>query len=299
MFFIYTVLGISAAFLLSHSLFAPALALSHKIKALDMPNQRKIHTQVIARGGGFMFFAPFVILVLIMPLESSFKIGLAIGGTVTFLVGFWDDAISLSPFQKLAGQSLGAAVYILIRGSSGILSGIALFCWLVFLENAINLCDGLDGLASGISASQSVCLFAISIFFRNFDALVCLTLLLGVILGFLPRNFPNAKIFMGDCGALFLGFVLGALSAELILGGPWAILVLSAYLIFRIPIADATFSFFRRAVRRKNPFAADQGHFHHRLLAWGFTKECATLALITATLFFGLLGVLLVWASTG
>ena len=82
-------------------------------------------------GGGFMFFAPFVILVLIMPLESSFKIGLALGGTVTFLVGFWDDAISLSPFQKLAGQSLGAAVYILIRGSSGILSGIALFCWLV------------------------------------------------------------------------------------------------------------------------------------------------------------------------
>jgi UDP-GlcNAc:undecaprenyl-phosphate GlcNAc-1-phosphate transferase len=282
-----------AAFLLSRALFKPAISLSYKVGAIDTPNNRKIHTRATARGGGLTFFVAFTVILLMLPIDVNFKVALALGGTTTFLIGFWDDATSLSPFQKLAGQFLGAAVYIILRGEMGIAEGAMILFWLVFIGNSINLSDGIDGLASGITASQSICLAALGLIVGNLDVWVCSLLLLGAILGFLPRNFPNAKIFMGDGGALFLGFTLGALSSDLVANAPSPILVLSVYLIFRMPNADAVSSFVRRAIKRKNPFSADRGHFHHRLLDWGFSKECTALALTTATLFLGFVGVLI------
>ena len=292
MFLVYFSI-ILASFFLSRALFVPALALSYKVGAIDTPNERKIHTKSTARGGGLTFFVAFTLLLLIMPIENHFKVALAIGGTTTFLVGLWDDAASLSPFQKLAGQLLGAVVYIILKGQMTITESVLTLIWIVFIGNAINLSDGLDGLASGITGAQALCLSALSVMLGNSNVLLCSLLLLGAILGFIPRNFPNAKIFMGDCGALFLGFTLGALSSELISASPSPILVLSVYLIFRMPSADAVVSFARRAIKGKNPFSADRGHFHHRLLSWGFSKECAALALITATMFFGFVGVLI------
>ena len=159
-------------------------------------------------------------------------------------------------------------------------------------SNAVNLTDGLDGLAGGVCASQSLCLAVLSLILGNKDAFLCSLLLLGVILGFLPHNFPRAKIFMGDCGSLFLGFVLACISGRLFSDNPSILCAISILLIFRVPSYDTIFSFTRRILKGRNPFYADRGHFHHRLIALGFSKECTTLALVTLSLAFGLLGII-------
>lgn len=286
-------LMVLAAFLLSLALFSPSLTLSYVTGALDVPNERKTHTSTMARGGGLAFFVTFTVLIFSLPIDTNFKIALTVGGFTTFLIGLWDDIINLSPFQKLAGQSAGALAYIALSGNTGLMESILTFGWIVFIGNAINLCDGLNGLAGGISSSQSLCIATLALILGNSSVLLCSLLLLGAILGFLPRNFPQAKIFMGDCGALFLGFTLGALSSELMMKFPSPILALSLYLVFIMPITDAIASFFRRIIHGKNPFAADKGHFHHRLIDRNFSKECATLALVSASLLFGLLGIII------
>lgn len=292
MFITATILSIFA-FLISFFLFLPSLSISKLTGAIDYPSARKIHSIPTARGGGISLFFSFALLMLVSPIRFEIKIPLILGGGVAFIIGFLDDARSLDPFQKLSGITLACGIYIFTKQTNSIIENILIFIWLIFITNATNLSDGLNGLAGGTSASQALCLAAISIICGNMTIFLISSLLLGSIVGFLPRNFPNAKIFMGDCGALFLGFTLGAISSELIIEHPTALSAVSIYLIFRMTIADAVLSFLRRAAKGKNPFKADKGHFHHRLLNWGFTTDCAALALVSASLFFGLIGVII------
>lgn len=281
------------AFLLSYSLFLPSLALSYRLGAMDMPNARKLHSFPVARGGGLAFFLTFCVLLAISHVEFSLKISLLLGGGTIFLVGFLDDTVTLSPFQKLAGEFGAAATFIFASGEKDLLESVLTFAWIIFLTNAINLTDGLNGLAGGICSSEALCLGVIALIFGNFDVLSCSLLLLGATLGFLPRNFPRAKIFMGDCGALFLGFTLAALSSHLVFESDSIVCLLAVLLVFRVPTYDTNFSIIRRVIRGKNPFRADKGHFHHRLLQHGFSHECATLALVTVSLFFGFVGIVI------
>lgn len=284
---------IVGAFLLSYSLFLPSIALSYRVGAIDLPNARKTHAIPTARAGGFAFFIAFISLLPLLPMDVDMKTPLIWGGTAIFLVGFLDDTISLYPFQKLTGQLAAASIYIALGNENNIIIKALTFLWIIYLCNAINLSDGLNGLAGGITASQSICLGVLAIILQNTGVMWCALLLLGVILGFLPRNFPHAKIFMGDCGALFLGFILAALSSRLVFESGSIICLFSTLLIFRVPTYDTNLSIIRRLIKRKNPFKADKGHFHHHLLRWGFSKECAALALVTASLFFGLVGILI------
>ncbi len=286
-----------ASFLLSYLLFSPALLLSHTFGAIDYPSKRKIHSKPTARGGGFALFTSFTVFLIVIPVSIWLKIPLALSITTIFLIGFFDDAIDLSPLTKLLGQLFALSIYHLMAESFGYelstLQAILSAVWIIFITNATNLLDGLNGLSGGVCASEALCLAVISLFFRNDDILICSLLLLGATLGFLPRNFPRAKIFMGDCGALFLGFTLGALSSRLMIESESILCVLSVFLIFRVPIYDTNLSIIRRLIKRQNPFKADKGHFHHILLRRGFTKECASLALITASLFFGFVGIII------
>lgn len=282
--------------LLSYLLFHPSLAISNVFGAIDFPNERKIHSKPTARGGGFALFVAFSVMLIIIPIRIDLKIPLILSGVVIFLIGFLDDAISISPFMKLSGQFLALAVYHFLSELLGyeisITQGILEAAWIIFITNATNIIDGLDGLASGVCASEALCVAVISLIFGKLEIMMCTLLLLGVTLGFFPHNFPRAKIFMGDCGALFLGFILAVLSSRLMIESQSALSVLAMLLIFRIPIYDTNLSIFRRLLKRKNPFKADKNHFHHYLLRHGFAKECASLALITAALFFGFLGVI-------
>lgn len=283
-------------------MFYPSLALSNMFGAIDVPNRRKIHSIPTARGGGFAIFIAFSLALICVPVEIDLKIPLVLGSTVIFLVGFIDDAINLSPPLKLSGQILALGIYNLIlhllNYEISITQGILSAIWIIFITNATNLIDGLDGLAGGICASEALCISVIAFILESYEIMMCGLLLLGAIAGFLPRNFPKAKIFMGDCGALFLGFTLAILSSRLIIESENIVCLFSVFLIFRVPSYDTNISIIRRIAKRKNPFNADKEHFHHLLLKHGFSKECATLLLITVSLLFGLFGIVLLWNWT-
>lgn len=286
----------SIAFGVSYALFRPSLALSRVVGAIDYPTGRKIHSIPTPRAGGFSFFVAFSLCLLISQVDVTLKIPLLLGSTAIFLVGFLDDTVNLSPFMKLSGQFLSLAVYHFLSELLGYnttpLQAILASIWIIFITNATNIIDGLDGLAGGVSSSQALCLSIIALILGNYDIFLCCILLLGAILGFMPRNFPQAKIFMGDCGALFVGFTLGVLSARMSVQSPSITGIIATLIVFRVPIYDTKFSIVRRLIRGKNPFRADKGHFHHQLLRLKFSKECATLLLITLSLVFGLLGIL-------
>ena len=285
------------AFLLSFIMFRPSLALSNRVGAIDFPSERKIHSQPMARAGGFSFFVSFSVCLLVSPTDPLLKSPLILGSGIVFLVGFLDDTVNLSPFIKLSGQFLALAVYHfsseLIGNEIPTFSAILISIWVIFITNAVNIIDGLDGLAGGVCCSQALCLVAISLIWGNKSILLCSLILLAAIMGFLPHNFPRAKIFMGDCGALFLGFALAIFSSKLIIDSKSIFCLLAILLIFCVPSYDTIFSFTRRIIKGKNPFRADRGHLHHRLLSCGFSKECATLMLVTISLLFGLLGIII------
>ncbi len=288
-------LAIILTCLFSYCLFPASLTLSNLVGAIDYPTPRKSHSSPTARGGGFSFFVAFSTVLIIFPIDLELKLPLLLGSAFIFLIGFLDDAIDISPFMKLSGQFLALSVYHFVSEfldyKVSVFNEILIAIWIIFITNATNIIDGLNGLASGICASEALCLGVIAMFFGNVDVMICSFFLLGAIIGFFPHNFPHAKIFMGDCGALFLGFALAVLSSRLMIESQSTICVLAMLLIFRVPIYDTNLSIFRRLLKLKNPFKADKNHFHHYLLRHGFTKECASLALITASLFFGLLGV--------
>lgn len=291
---LFTIISILiCSYLLSYVLYFPSLAISYKVGAIDIPNPRKTHTLPTARAGGLSFFVVFSSLLILSPVNSELKIPLIFGGTTMFLVGFLDDTLSLSPIQKLAGQFSAASIYIFLEGEKPLAEGILTLIWLIFLSNATNLIDGLNGLAGGICASESLCLAVMALCIGNFNIFLCALILFGSILGFLPHNFPKAKIFMGDCGALFLGFTLAALSSKLIFESQSITCLLSTLLIFRVPTYDTNLSIVRRLIKRKNPLKSDKEHFHHQLLKNGFTKECTAFALVTLSLFFGLIGIII------
>ena len=284
--------------ILTYSLFVPSLKISHGLGAIDLPNERKIHAKPVARAGGSAFFVSFILFLFLLPIDRSYKIALFLSSCAIFMIGIIDDCISISPIIKLMGQILSAGIYIVLGEKSETPLNVSIsLLWIVFITNAINLCDGLDGLACTISSEQALCLSVLALIFQSTDVLLCSLLLFGATIGFLPHNFPNAKIFMGDCGALFLGFMLGCLSSRLAFESQSIICVISILFIFRIPILDTAQSFIRRIIAKRNPFAADRGHFHHRLLHFGFTKACTTLLILTISLIFGFIGVMIAFLT--
>ena len=292
---LYLFIGL-IGFLISYIMFFPSLKLSKIMGAIDVPSNRKVHSIPTARAGGLSFFVAFSLCLLISSVDISLKIPLIFGSTIIFLVGFLDDTVTLSPFIKLSGQSLSLAFYHfsseLLGYNPSVSEAILTSIWIIFITNATNIIDGLDGLAGGVCMSQALSLSVIALILGDLDIFLCLFALLGAILGFMPRNFPKAKIFMGDCGALFLGFTLGVLSSRMSFQSHSVTAVIATLIVFRVPIYDTKSSIVRRLIKGKNPFRADRGHFHHHLLRRGFTRECATLLLITVSLLFGFIGIL-------
>lgn len=285
------------SFFLSRVLYQPSLTISGLLGAIDKPNERKIHSVPTARAGGLIMYLPFAFILITAPIGISLKIPLVLGCSTIFFLGLLDDTVSISPHIKLMGQFFALSIYHFtseyFNSDFSSLWGVIVALWIIFITNATNIIDGLDGLAGGVCASETLCLLSLAIIYESSDVFICLTLLLGAIIGFLPRNFPQSTIFMGDCGALFLGFTLAILSSILVTQSKSIVCLLSVLLIFRVPIYDTNVSILRRLFKHQSPFKADKEHFHHLLLKYGFTHECAALALITISLFFGFLGVII------
>lgn len=265
--------------------------IAFKIGAVDVPTERKIHTQPVPRLGGVAIYVSlllaFGVALLWYQKFTPEMWGILIGGSVMLLVGVIDDLRDLSPGVKLVGQIIASSILIAFgmriefignpMGKQLIVLGplaipITLF-WMLTLINTINFIDGLDGLAAGVSSIAAVTLFFSALSTgQNIVAFLAIALA-GSAIGFLFHNFNPARIFMGDSGSMFLGFMLGVITLQGVMKSVVVLSLLVPLMIMGVPIFDAALAILRRLRHDKPLSQADRGHIHHQLLHHGFTHR--------------------------
>jgi UDP-GlcNAc:undecaprenyl-phosphate GlcNAc-1-phosphate transferase len=274
------------------------------VGAVDSPDARKVHVRIMPRLGGRAIYIAFMIGYFILQPSSPYATHILVGGFVFILTGAFDDRFQLNARLKLMGQIV-AAVIVLNGGIRiefinlpfdqqlylGWWSVPLTFLWVIGITNAVNLIDGLDGLAAGVSSIVLLTLMSLAVNQGNVYVTIVAILLLMSTFGFLFHNFYTAKIFMGDTGALFLGYMLGVLS---LLGFKNVTLFSLAdpVILLGIPISDTLFAIVRRVLQGKPPFAPDKAHLHHRLLDLRFTMRQAVLVIYGLCAIFGMTAVL-------
>jgi UDP-GlcNAc:undecaprenyl-phosphate GlcNAc-1-phosphate transferase len=313
----------SAAWLLLGQTFVLTLPAVYLIKVLglkmgwvDRPNDRKVHrTPVVTVGGLGIFiglFASFCLFQLwkgpvdeLVKYKENFHLWLLFGASLVLVaVGVWDDLRDCNPFVKLAFQILAAALFVSLRVTAGrtwwfeaedkaIFYFLLNVAWIVLLLNAINLIDGLDGLAAGTVAIAGFWLLLANMVMANQFLTWVSALLVGGCLAFLVFNFNPASIFMGDTGALLLGLWLGAGSAEGYFVKLSSLILATPIVLLIVPLLEVVSSTLRRLIGGSGVFHADSKHMHHRLLKLGFQHRNIVLFYYGITFLLGMLGFLL------
>ncbi len=298
----------ATAFLLAMALTPLASRIAVRIGTIDQPAQRRIHEKPTARLGGLPLFVAFFASVgvsLIYPRSDPNEVariaGLAIGTTIMFALGVYDDRRELKALPQLIVQIIAAGIAVasgvMIREIPNPFGGLLTFetwfailftlFWLVGMMNTVNWLDGVDGLAAGVVGIAGLVLFVHTFRLEQYSIALLALALVGAAAGFLPFNFFPAKIFMGSAGAYVLGFALGVLS---IIGGAK---VASALLLLGIPILDVAWQIVNRLRTGRSPFAPDRGHLHHRLLGMGLSPRAIVLIYYALTAIFGALALIL------
>jgi UDP-GlcNAc:undecaprenyl-phosphate/decaprenyl-phosphate GlcNAc-1-phosphate transferase len=292
--------------------FVAALLLTPLVKrlaiglgAVDKPNHRKVHARIMPRMGGLAIYAAFVLGYVLLRPESEYAAAIMIGATIIVLTGLLDDFLEITAKAKMAGQLLAAGIVVFYGGLDidfinlpfggtidfGYLSIPLTILWIIGITNAINLIDGLDGLAAGVSTIALITLAVMAGFMDNFFVVAVAAILAASCAGFLVFNFHPAKIFMGDTGSLFLGFMISVLA----LTGFKNVTVISLVIpiiILGVPISDTFFAIVRR-IRMKQPISApDKSHLHHCLLRAGFSHRQTVLIIYSFAALFGLAAIL-------
>ncbi len=290
---------------------------------VDVPDERKVHSQPIVRLGGVSIFAGNLVSLLLLwgagafsglqPQQEYEIWGVTIGGLLFFMIGLADDLFHLSPISRLCMQLAVAAAawYVGVRidfislPSLGIvtipawLSLIATLLWLVGMANAINWIDGLDGLAAGVSGIASVVMLIVSLLLDRPTAAILAAASAGGCLGFLRYNFNPAQIFMGDGGAYFLGFTLAGIGVIGVAKVVTTLAVVLPFCILAVPILDMSTVILKRLQQGRSPFKPDRGHLHHRLLKAGLSQRFSVLFIYTLTLWVGSLALVLAGLPAG
>lgn len=305
-----------------------------KLGILDKPSHRKLHEKPIPRLGGVSIFASLFITSLIFlsnyytyrhDLFSTFTLlGIFAGGTIIFFLGLLDDIEPLPALLKLLFQILAASVawflgikilqlanplyhadFYFFELSVGpqtivfspIVSYMLTLLWIVTITNAVNLVDGMDGLATGVCVISAVAIWAVAVDYRIHQpagALMAATLA-GALLGFLRWNFNPARIFLGDSGAYLTGFILSALAISCVSKKlTIAVIAPVIILIFAFPIGDTLFAVIRRALSGKSILEPDTGHLHHRILELGLSQKIVSYFLYFVSASLGLLATYLI-----
>ncbi|MEC1523416.1 MraY family glycosyltransferase [Neobacillus niacini] len=282
------------------------------IGATDKPNQRKVHQSTMPRLGGLAIFISFIVGIMIFKPINPASISILIGSTIIVITGILDDLLELSAKYKLIGQ-LAAAFTVVFLGDLqvffvnlpfggqlelGYLSIPFTILWIVGITNAINLIDGLDGLAAGVSCIALVTISWMALIQGNLYVVAVGTIVLMGTLGFLFYNFHPASIFMGDTGALFLGFIISVLS---LLGykNVTFISFIIPVIILGVPISDTFFAIMRRIINKQPLSAPDKSHLHHCLLRLGYSHRQTVLLIYAMAAFFGLVAVIYSQARIG
>lgn len=312
----FQVIGMVAAALLAAALIAlvttPVVrSLAFKMRAVDVPkDNRRMHSHPIPRMGGLAIFLGFLFSVLIfVPLTDELR-GMMLGAVVIVVLGVLDDIYALPAMPKFLVQ-IGAALIAVLQGNVithlsnpnlfsaspiwnlGVLSIPFSVLWIVAITNAVNLIDGLDGLACGVSAISSMTLLVIALTVSEPQVALLMAALAGACLGFLPYNLNPAKIFMGDTGSTFLGYVLAVVSIQGLFKYATIISFAVPFLLMGLPIFDTCFAILRRVSHGQSPMAPDRGHIHHRLIDMGLSQKQAVAVLYVITAILGLSAVVL------
>lgn len=299
------IIALLISFLVTLTVTPLVKKLAVKIGAMDKPNGRKIHKELTPRLGGLaIFIGAFFSLLYAQPSHEHFS-GIALGAFIILLTGIIDDIYDIKPIIKLSGQLIAAICVV----TSGLIidkitlpligtvnfegfSFIITILWIVGITNAINLIDGLDGLAAGVStiALTSILIMAI-MDYRTAVVYICIALI-GSNLGFLVHNFYPAKIFMGDSGSLFLGYVISVVSMLGLFKNVAILSFIIPIIILGIPIFDTIFAIIRRARSGQKLMEADKKHLHYQLLNAGLSHRAAVLVIYGISTVFGILAIL-------
>ncbi len=287
---------------------------AYKIGAVDVPkDKRRVHKRPTPRIGGLAIIFGFMVAVISFN-DSWTKelVSILLGAGILGVLGVIDDCKELDAKLKFVVQIVAALIVVLygdIRIS--VISNPNVFSeapfvvlptwlsitvtvlWIVFMTNAVNFIDGLDGLAAGVSAIMSMSLVFIAVTYHEYGIALLGLALMGSCFGFLPFNFNPAKIFMGDTGSMFLGYMLSVLSVQGMFKSYAVISFAVPIIMLGLPLFDALFAMLRRVLTGKNPMSADRGHLHHRLYDMGFSQKQTVFILYAISGVLGITSILL------
>ena len=319
----YVAAALAVAALIAFIATPVVKSLAFKVGAVDVPKDaRRMHDHPIPRMGGLAIFLGFLLAVLIfVPLTSAMgnsgaellsdsTKGMLLGAIIIVILGVFDDIYDLPAKFKFVVQIIAAIVAAVSGNVIDVISNPNVFSqnpwlelgwlsypvtiiWIVAVTNAVNLIDGLDGLACGVSTISSMTMLVIALLVSEANVAVMMGALAGACLGFLPYNLNPAKIFMGDTGSTFLGFILATMSVQGMFKMYTIISFVVPFLMLGLPIFDTCFAFIRRIAHGQSPMHPDRSHVHHRLIDMGFTQKQAVGILYVISAILGLSAVIL------
>ncbi len=310
---IWTIIG---AFVLSgvlaYMLTPLVKRFAYAIGAIDVPkDNRRMHKKPIPRLGGLAIFIGFLGALLVFYRFDMQMLSILLGSMLIVVLGIFDDVLALGAKFKFVVQIIAAAIPVCVGGLQikvftsfnpfssspyfflGIFSIPVTIIWIVGITNAVNLIDGLDGLAVGVSSIASLTMLAVGLLNNEIGVAIVMACLTGACLGFMPYNFNPAEIFMGDTGSTFLGFMLATMSISGFFKFYAVISFAVPLLILGLPIFDTISAITRRVMEGRSPMSPDRGHVHHRLVDMGFNVKQAVAILYAVSGTLGLAAVVL------
>ncbi|MDO5547995.1 MAG: MraY family glycosyltransferase [Eubacteriales bacterium] len=309
---IYVLVAFFLSGILSFALTPLVKRLAYRIGAVDVPKDgRRMHKQPVPRLGGLAIFGGFLVAAIVTGQLTPQRLWILAGAAVIVVLGVFDDRNALGAKFKFVIQIAAAAIPVLFGGlriamftnpflfsdelylNLGTLSIPITILWIVAITNAVNLIDGLDGLAVGVSSIASMTMLAVALFIGETEIAIILAALAGACVGFMPYNLNPATIFMGDTGSTFLGYMLATLSIQGLFKVYALISFAVPFLILGLPIFDTAFAILRRVLSGRSPLSPDRGHVHHRLIDMGFNQKQAVAILYIVSVALGLIAVVL------
>lgn len=298
----YILLMISTTFVFTALIMPFMIRIAKHIGAIDVPRNRHIHKIPMPKLGGLGIYFGFLFGYMIFGVNSIQMNSVLIGSSIIIITGIIDDVKPITAWQKLIGQ-ISAALTIMLYGHIilshatvfgydfrfGILAYPITLFFILGCVNIINLIDGLDGLSGGISSIFFITIGVISFFQGKLNSLAAIVgfIMLGATLGFLVHNFSPAKIFAGDTGSMFMGFII-SIVALLGFKGTMLTSLIVPILILAIPILDTLFAIIRRTLKREPIFQGDKEHMHHQFLKMNFSPKVTVLIVYAINILFSL-----------
>ena len=307
----FVMLALLVALVVSFLMTPVVKTFAYKVGAIDVPkDNRRMHKTPIPRLGGLAIFIGFMVSILLFAQIDSEMKSILLGAVIIVVLGVVDDIMALPAMLKFVVQ-IGAALIPALNGVQilafsnpnifsdnlyWVLGGLSVpftVLWIVALTNAVNLIDGLDGLANGVSAISATTMLVIALMASEMQVAIVMAALVGASIGFMPYNLNPAKMFMGDTGATFLGYILATMSIQGLFKYYAVISFVVPFMILGLPIFDTAFAFVRRIAHGQSPMHADRSHIHHRLIDMGLNQKQAVATLYVISAILGLSAVVL------